>query len=171
MPCRWQICIAKFLFFYKDDLPREFQPSYCLTMQKVHFRLTSVAHKRCCLSSLIIITPFQWPEFRLPSKWENRAWYQVSSLSNFSGSLLGFLAFIVFCLSWVSAFLVSVVLVIFFYSSVGLAEYLTVIPRARMGFESIAHETEGRMGHWLGGHEGERNCFSKIQLVSQKYQE
>ena len=54
---------------------------------------------------------------------ENRAWYQVNSLSNFSGSLLGFLAFIVFCLSWVSAFLVSVVLVIFFYSSVGLAEY------------------------------------------------
>ena len=57
MPCRWQICIAKFLFFYKDDLPREFQPSYCLTMQKVHFRLTSVAHKRCCLSSLITLTP------------------------------------------------------------------------------------------------------------------
>ena len=64
-----------------------------------------------------------------------------------SGPLLGFLAFIVFCLSWVSAFLLSFVLVIFFYSSVGLAEYLTIIPRARMGFESIAHEAEGRMGH------------------------
>ena len=35
-------------------------------------------------------------------------------------------------------------------------EYLTIIPRARMGSESIAHE-------------GERNnCFSKIQLVGQK---
>ena len=35
-------------------------------------------------------------------------------------------------------------------------EYLTIIPRAQMGYESIAHE-------------GERNnCFSKIQLVGQK---
>ena len=25
------------------------------------------------------------------------------------------------------------------------------------------------MGCWLRGHEGERNCFSKIQLVGQKY--
>ena len=41
-----------------------------------------------------------------------------------------------------------------------------------MGSESIAHEAEGRMGYWLRGHEGERNnCFSKIQLVSQKYWE
>ena len=47
--------------------------------------------------------------------------------------------------------------------------YLTIIPRARMGNESIAHEAEGRMGYWLRGHEGERNnCFSKIQLVGQK---
>ena len=37
--------------------------------------------------------------------------------------------------------------------------YLTIIPRARMGY-------------WLRGHEGERNnCFSKIQLVGQKYQD
>ena len=29
-----------------------------------------------------------------------------------------------------------------------------------------------KMGYWLRGHEGERNnCFSKIQLVGQKYQE
>ena len=41
-----------------------------------------------------------------------------------------------------------------------------------MGSESIAHEAEGRMGYWLRGHEGERNnCFSKIQLVGQKYQD
>ena len=47
--------------------------------------------------------------------------------------------------------------------------YLTIIPRARMGSESIAREAEGRMGYWLRGHEGERNnCFSKIQLVGQK---
>ena len=40
-----------------------------------------------------------------------------------------------------------------------LQEYLTIIPRARMGSESIAHE-------------GERNnCFSKIQLVGQKYRD
>ena len=50
--------------------------------------------------------------------------------------------------------------------------FLTIIPRARMGSESIAHEAEGRMGYWLRGHEGERNnCFSKIQLVGQKYRE
>ena len=41
-----------------------------------------------------------------------------------------------------------------------------------MGSESIAHEAEGRMSYWLRGHEGERNnCFSKIQLVSQKYRD
>ena len=39
-----------------------------------------------------------------------------------------------------------------------------------MGSESIAHEAEGWMGYWLKGHEDERNnCFSKIQLVGQKY--
>jgi len=48
-------------------------------------------------------------------------------------------------------------------------EKLTIIRRARMGSESIAHEAEGRMGYSLRGHEGERNnCFSKIQLVGQK---
>ena len=50
--------------------------------------------------------------------------------------------------------------------------YLTIIPRARMGSESIAHEAEGRMGYGLGGHEVERNnCFNKIQLLGQKYRE
>ena len=39
----------------------------------------------------------------------------------------------------------------------------------QMGYESIAHEAEGRTGYWLRAHEGERNnCFSKIQLVGQK---
>jgi len=38
-----------------------------------------------------------------------------------------------------------------------------------MGYESIAHEAEGRMGYLLRGYEGEKNnCFSKIQLVDQK---
>ena len=41
-----------------------------------------------------------------------------------------------------------------------------------MGSESIAHEAEGQMGYWLRGPKGERNnCFSKIQLVGQKYQD
>ena len=41
-----------------------------------------------------------------------------------------------------------------------------------MGPESIAHEAEGRMGYWLWDHEGERDkCFSKNQLVSQKYRD
>ena len=49
---------------------------------------------------------------------------------------------------------------------------LTVIPRPRIGSESIAHEAEGRMGYPLRGHEGERNnCFRKIQLVGQKYRD
>ena len=29
----------------------------------------------------------------------------------------------------------------------GIREFLTIIPRARMGSESIAHEAEGRMGY------------------------
>ena len=50
--------------------------------------------------------------------------------------------------------------------------YLKIIPRVRMGSETIAHEAEGWMGYWLRGHEGERNnCFSKIQLVGQKYRD
>ena len=54
-------------------------------------------------------------------------------------------------------------------SSFGGMLYLTIIPRARMGSESIAHEAEGRKGYCLRGHEGERNnCFRKIQLVGQK---
>ena len=50
------------------------------------------------------------------------------------------------------------------------AEYLTIIPRAQMGSESIAHSAFSLMGYWLRGHEGERNnCFCKIQLAGQKY--
>ena len=46
----------------------------------------------------------------------------------------------------------------------------TSFPLAQMGSESLAHETEGPMGYWNRAHSGERNnCFSKIQLVGQKY--
>ena len=55
------------------------------------------------------------------------------------------------------------------WPSLASQDYLTIIPRTRMGSKSIAHSTKGRMGYWLRGHEGERNnCFSKIQLVGQK---
>ena len=41
-----------------------------------------------------------------------------------------------------------------------------------MGSEAIAHEAESRMGYWLRGQKGERNnCFSKIHLVGQQYQD
>ena len=43
-----------------------------------------------------------------------------------------------------------------------------IIPRARMGSESIAHEAEGQISYWIRGHEGEKN---KIQLVGQKYRD
>ena len=45
--------------------------------------------------------------------------------------------------------------------------YLTIIPRDRMGSELIAREAEGRMGY----ESSRNNCFSKIQLVGQKYRE
>ena len=32
-----------------------------------------------------------------------------------------------------------------------------------MGSESIAHETEGRMGYWLRGYEDERNNFFLVK--------
>ena len=42
--------------------------------------------------------------------------------------------------------------------------YFTTIPPA--------HEAEDRLGYCLRGHEGEKdNCFSKIQLVGQKYRD
>ena len=49
-------------------------------------------------------------------------------------------------------------------------QYLTIIPRAQMGSQSIAHEAEVHKGYWLRGYES-YNCFSKIQLVGQKCRE
>ena len=41
-----------------------------------------------------------------------------------------------------------------------------------MGSESIAYKAEGRMGYRIRDHEDERNnCFSKLQLFGQKYQD
>ena len=58
-----------------------------------------------------------------------------------------------------------------FYGALVLRQFL-IIPRAQMASESIAHLAFGLMGYWLRGHVGERNnCFSKIQLVGQKYQD
>ena len=34
-----------------------------------------------------------------------------------------------------------------FVEDMCIKKYLTIIPRARMGSESIAHEAEGRMGY------------------------
>ena len=44
------MCIPKCLFYHRDDLlVQNHEPS----LQKVHFRLTCVAQKRRCLSSLM----------------------------------------------------------------------------------------------------------------------
>ena len=40
--------------------------------------------------------------------------------------------------------------------------YLTIIPRAGMGSESMAHVAKYQMGHWLRGHEGERNKINVL---------
>ena len=40
--------------------------------------------------------------------------------------------------------------------------YLTIIPRAGMGSESMADVAEGRMGYRLRGHEGERNKINVL---------
>ena len=50
--------------------------------------------------------------------------------------------------------------------------YLTIIRRARIGSESTAHEADGR---WPNGlliqRPWGRICFSKIQVVGQKYRD
>ena len=45
----------------------------------------------------------------------------------------------------------------------GSMVYLTIIPWARMGSESIAHEAEGRMGYWLGGHVSAREIIVLVK--------
>ena len=39
--------------------------------------------------------------------------------------------------------------------------YLTIIPRAGMGCESMAHVAEGRMGYWLRGERNKINVLVK----------
>mgnify|MGYP001795448196 CR=1 FL=1 len=43
------------------------------------------------------------------------------------------------------------------------------MPRARMGYESIAYEAEGQIGYKLGGHEDERDNFLVKSNKSVKY--
>ena len=45
MSWRPQICMAKCLYSYRDDLPKRFFQNHSSSVQKVHFRLTSVAQK------------------------------------------------------------------------------------------------------------------------------
>ena len=71
MPWRWQICIAKFLFLLERRFTLVFQTNHCPVIQKVHFRLTSVAQKRCCLRSLLsvwrcVLVPTHWVVMLLP---------------------------------------------------------------------------------------------------------
>ena len=50
--------------------------------------------------------------------------------------------------------------------------FLTIIPRARMGCESIAMRPKAKWSIDSEAITGERNnCFSKIKLVGQKYRD
>ena len=53
MPWRKQICIAKCLYSYRDDLPKYLFKKSWLKSEKSPLRLTYVAKKRGCLNSLI----------------------------------------------------------------------------------------------------------------------
>ena len=57
---------------------------------------------------------------------------------HFYQSHLKFLSFLFFC------YLLFVILFLHYYIQ---CEYSTIIPRAQMGSESIAHVAEGRMGY------------------------
>ena len=52
-PWRYQICITNCLYYHRDDLSKNLGKNHRPKMKKGHFRLTSVAQKRCCLSSLM----------------------------------------------------------------------------------------------------------------------
>ena len=45
--------------------------------------------------------------------------------------------------AYYSVYIINIYIYIYIYTYI----YLTIIPRARMGSESIAHEAEGRMGY------------------------
>ena len=53
MPRRNQICIARCLHSYRDDLPKNLLKRQGSRAEKVHFRSTCVAQKRRCLNFLI----------------------------------------------------------------------------------------------------------------------
>ena len=50
------------------------------------------------------------------------------------------------------------------YSNYTFLTTIIIIPRAQMGSESIAHETEGWMGYWLRGHE-RNNTYSIFEML------
>ena len=103
---------------------------------------------------------------------EGRLTTHPPSPASKSGSRLPIYVFKSVCLGLVPGHIDSPYLIIMSWITILRDKYLRIIPRAQMGSESIAHEDEGRMGYWLRGHEGERNnCFSKIQLVGQKYRD
>ena len=54
--------LLSFFSLTKTIYPRA-QPNHCPMMEKVHFRLTSVAQKRCCLSSLLVTALFPHVRF------------------------------------------------------------------------------------------------------------
>ena len=61
---------------------------------------------------------------------------------------------------------------VFFSFFFSLVLWLRICVEVDVDSSPIAHEAEGLMGYGLRGHEGERNnCFTKIQLVGQKYRE
>ena len=60
MPWRHQICMAKCLYPYGDDLPKSLFKITAQEGKKVHFWLTCVAQKRRCLNCLITHRSLTW---------------------------------------------------------------------------------------------------------------
>ena len=60
MPWRHQICMAKCLYSYRDDLPKSLFKINAQECKEVHFRLRCVAQKRHCLNCLIAHRSLTW---------------------------------------------------------------------------------------------------------------
>ena len=102
----------------------------------------------------------KWP---LPREWTGEL--QTIHRAQNSGTVNGKTLF------WIESFEIFSCLELTHYPLARRWIFNNIIPRARMGSESIAHDAEDRIGYWLRCHEGERNnlyCFSKIQLVMVK---
>ena len=66
MPWRYQIYIAKCLSLAKRRFEQELVKNHGRRVQKLHFRLTCVARKHFCLSSLHMNYVFQYRFFAVP---------------------------------------------------------------------------------------------------------